>query len=67
MKINKKGFTLIEILVVVLIIGVLAAVAIPGYRKSVEKSKAAYAVSVLNDAAKAEQGIIGLDIMWMEV
>ena len=55
MKTNKKGFTLIEILVVVLIIGVLAAIAIPGYRKAVEKAKAAEAVAVLNDAAKAEQ------------
>lgn len=55
MKRNKKGFTLIEILVVVLIIGVLSAIAVPFYRKAVEKAKAAEAVAVLNDAAKAEQ------------
>ena len=52
---KNQAFTLIEILVAVLIIGILAAIAVPQYKKAVEKSRLSEALSIIQSLDKAIQ------------
>ena len=52
---NRKGFTLVEVLVVVLIIGILTTVALPQYQKAIERSRSAAAITALGNLARGEK------------
>ena len=52
---TKRGFTLLELLVVVLIIAVLAAVALPQYNKAAAKSRVMQALPFVNAVYDAQK------------
>ena len=52
---NKKAFTLLELLVVILIIGILAGIALPQYKKAVLKSRFATIKNTTRAIYDAEQ------------
>ncbi len=52
---SSQGFTLLELLVVVLIIGILAGIALPQYKKAVYKAKFIQATLMIDNIYKAQQ------------
>jgi type IV pilus assembly protein PilA len=52
---NRKGFTLVELAVVIVIIGVLAAFGVPRFLQSVERSKASEAFQYLAAVRSAQE------------
>lgn len=52
---NKKGFTLIEVIIVIIVIAVLSAVSIPKYTGAVERSKAAEGTYILGTLLSAQE------------
>ena len=76
---NKKGFTLLEMLVVVLIIGILAGIALPQYGKAVIKARLTEALVnikniensidmyLLKNGFQREEEVVGEDLLDIEL
>ena len=52
---NKKGFTLMELLVVVIIIATFAAMTYPSFRSSIERARVSEAVHMIGAIQAAQQ------------
>ncbi len=63
---NAYGFTLIELMVVVAIIGVLASIAYPSYMSSVQKSKRTGAKVAIMEVAQAQERYFSLNMRYAD-
>lgn len=52
---SRSGFTLIEILIAIAIVGILAAVAVPSYTSYLDKAKRPDAINGINRIAQAQE------------
>jgi len=61
MRVRQRGFTLIEMMIVVVVVGILAAIALPAYRSQVIKANRSAGQQFMHDVAIREQQVL-LDI-----
>ncbi len=54
----QKGFTLIEVMIVVAILGIILAVAVPSYSSFMQKTRRADAITILSEVAGEQQRFI---------
>lgn len=52
---KSRGFTLVELLVVVAMVGILASLAIVGYKRFIESAKSSEATAILSSIRIAEE------------
>ena len=64
---KKQAFTIVELLVVVMIIGILVSMAIPNYRKSVERSIYAQGMANLDTVRKCELSYYSRNLQYFPV
>jgi type IV pilus assembly protein PilE len=55
---RNRGFTLLEVMIVVAIVGILAAIALPAYQNQVRKGNRSAAQQFMQDVALREQQIM---------
>ena len=64
---NRKGFTLLELLIVIVIIGILASIGMPRYFDAIEKAREAEAKGTIGEIYKIEQAYYSVGGAYMPI